>query len=42
MLALAMTCANAGFMLIGPIVAAVVPYRLRSQGYAMVGVYIFL
>jgi ABC-type branched-subunit amino acid transport system ATPase component/MFS family permease len=41
-LALATTCANAGFMLIGPIVAAVVPYRLRTQGYAMVGVYIFL
>ncbi len=40
--ALATLCANAGFMLIGPIVAAVVPYRLRSQGYAMVGVYIFL
>ena len=41
-LALATLCANAGFMLIGPIVAAVVPYRLRTQGYAMVGVYVFL
>ena len=41
-LALATSCANAGFMLIGPIVAAIVPYRLRSQGYAMVGVYVFL
>lgn len=41
-LALGTVCANGGFMLIGPIVAAVVPYRLRTQGYAMVGVYIFL
>ncbi|MET0904183.1 MAG: ATP-binding protein [Acidimicrobiales bacterium] len=41
-LAVATSCANAGFMLIGPIVAAVVPYRLRTQGYAMVGVYVFL
>ncbi len=41
-LALATLCANTGFMLIGPIVAAVVPYRLRTQGYAMVGVYVFL
>ncbi len=41
-LALATMCANGGFMLIGPIVAAVVPYRLRTQGYAMVGVYVFL
>ena len=40
--ALATACLNAGFMLIGPIVASVVPYRLRSQGYAMVGVYVFL
>ncbi len=42
MLAVATLCANAGFMLIGPIVAAVVPYRVRTQGYAMVGVYVFL
>jgi ABC-type branched-subunit amino acid transport system ATPase component/MFS family permease len=41
-LAIGQTAANAGFMLVGPIVAAVVPYRLRSQGYAMVGVYVFL
>jgi ABC-type branched-subunit amino acid transport system ATPase component/predicted MFS family arabinose efflux permease len=34
--------AQAAFIVIGPIVAAVVPYRLRSQGFAMVGVYIFL
>ena len=40
--AFATVCANAGFMLIGPVVAAVVPYRLRTQGYAMVGVYVFL
>ena len=41
-LALATMCANGGFMLIGPIVSAVVPYRLRTQGFAMVGVYVFL
>ena len=34
--------AQAAFIVLGPIVASVVPYRLRSQGYAMVGVYIFL
>jgi ABC-type branched-subunit amino acid transport system ATPase component/sugar phosphate permease len=33
---------RAGFVSISPIVAAVVPYRLRSQGFAMIGVYIFL
>ena len=32
----------AGAATIFPIVAAVVPYRLRSQGFAIVGVYIFL
>ncbi len=42
LLAAGQTAANAGFMLIGPVVAAVVPYRLRAQGYAMVGIYVFL
>ena len=41
-LAIATMCLNGGFMLIGPIVSAVVPYRLRTQGFAMVGVYVFL
>lgn len=30
------------FALLGPVVSAVVPYRLRSQGFALVGVYVFL
>ncbi|MCB0977913.1 MAG: MFS transporter, partial [Acidimicrobiales bacterium] len=30
------------FALVGPVVSAVVPYRLRSQGFALVGVYVFL
>jgi ABC-type branched-subunit amino acid transport system ATPase component/sugar phosphate permease len=36
------TGAFAGFLTLPPTVSAVVPYRLRSQGFAMVGVYIFL
>lgn len=39
---LAVMLSRAAFSLIGPIVSAVVPYRLRSQGFAMVGIYIFL
>ena len=39
---LGFTGAFAGFVTLPPIVAAVVPYRLRSQGFALVGVYIFL
>jgi ABC-type branched-subunit amino acid transport system ATPase component/sugar phosphate permease len=40
--AIAVMLSRAAFALIGPIVASVVPYRLRSQGFAMVGIYIFL
>jgi ABC-type branched-subunit amino acid transport system ATPase component/sugar phosphate permease len=41
-LMLGYTGAFAGFLTLPPTVSAVVPYRLRSQGFAMVGVYIFL
>ncbi len=41
-LALASAASRAGFTAISPIVAAVIPYRLRAQGFAMVGIYIFL
>jgi ABC-type branched-subunit amino acid transport system ATPase component len=41
-LSLGYTGAFAGFLTLPPTVSAVVPYRLRSQGFAMVGVYIFL
>ena len=40
--AAALMLTRAAFALLGPIVAAVVPYRLRAQGFAMVGIYIFL
>ena len=40
--AMALMLTRAAFALLGPIVAAVVPYRLRTQGFAMVGIYIFL
>lgn len=36
------TGAFAGFVTLPPTTSAIVPYRLRSQGFAMVGVYIFL
>ncbi len=39
---LGFTGAFAGFVTLPPITSAIVPYRLRSQGFAMVGVYIFL
>lgn len=42
MLGIGSACSRAGFVAIAPIVSAVVPYRLRSQGFAMIGVYIFL
>lgn len=38
----ALMMTRAAFALLGPIVAAVVPYRLRAQGFAMVGIYVFL
>lgn len=40
--ALALMLSRAAFALVGPLVAAIVPYRLRAQGYAMIGIYIFL
>jgi ABC-type branched-subunit amino acid transport system ATPase component len=40
--ALALMLSKAAFVLVSPVVAAVVPYRLRAQGFAMVGIYIFL
>ena len=33
---------QAAFAVLTPVVASVLPFRLRSQGYAMFGVYIFL
>ncbi|HEY7134394.1 MAG TPA: ATP-binding protein [Acidimicrobiia bacterium] len=41
-LALAQAMAFGAFVTMSPITAAVVPYRLRSQGFALVGVYLFL
>lgn len=41
-LAAAQSCSFAAFVLLPPVTAAVVPYRLRSQGFALVGVYLFL
>jgi ABC-type branched-subunit amino acid transport system ATPase component len=35
-------CQGAAFTTIRPAIAAVVPYKMRSQAFAMVGVYIFL
>jgi ABC-type branched-subunit amino acid transport system ATPase component/predicted MFS family arabinose efflux permease len=35
-------CAQAGFVALAPVTSIVVPYRLRSQGFAMFGVYLFL
>lgn len=40
--ALATMLSRSAFAVISPIVSSVVPYRLRAQGFAMVGVYIFL
>ena len=46
LLTLAMVVANAGslvaFVTLSPIVTAVTPYRLRSQGAALIGVFMFL
>lgn len=40
--ALGISSSRIAFSAWGPVVAAVSPYRLRSQAFAMVGVYIFL
>jgi ABC-type branched-subunit amino acid transport system ATPase component len=39
---LANACQGAAFTMIRPAIAAVVPYRMRAQAFALVGVYIFL
>ena len=39
---LANACQGAAFTAIRPAIAAVVPYKMRAQAFAMVGVYIFL
>lgn len=39
---LANACQAAAFVLTGPAIASVVPFRMRSQAFALVGVYIFL
>jgi ABC-type branched-subunit amino acid transport system ATPase component/predicted MFS family arabinose efflux permease len=35
-------CQGAAFTQVGPIVSAIVPYRMRGQAFALVGVFIFL
>jgi ABC-type branched-subunit amino acid transport system ATPase component len=40
--ALANTCLGVAFVTMRPAIAAIVPYRMRSQAFALVGVYIFL
>ena len=40
--ALGNACQGAAFTAIRPAIAAVVPYKMRAQAFAMVGVYIFL
>ena len=40
--ALANACQGAAFTQVGPTISAVVPYRMRAQAFALVGVYIFL
>ena len=40
-MAVALACAFAAFVNANNLVAAVVPYRLRSQGFSMIGVYMF-
>ncbi len=40
--ALASACTSAAFVSVGPIVGAVAPYRMRTQAFALVPVFIFL
>jgi ABC-type branched-subunit amino acid transport system ATPase component/predicted MFS family arabinose efflux permease len=40
--ALAGACTSAAFVSVGPIVGAVAPYRMRTQAFALVPVFIFL
>ena len=39
---LANTCLGVAFVTMRPTIAAIVPYRMRAQSFALVGVYIFL
>jgi ABC-type branched-subunit amino acid transport system ATPase component/predicted MFS family arabinose efflux permease len=39
---IANACQGAAFTQVGPTVSAVVPYQMRSQAFALIGVYIFL
>ncbi len=39
---LANACQGAAFTQVGPTISAVVPYRMRAQAFALVGIYIFL
>ncbi|MET1000674.1 MAG: ATP-binding protein [Acidimicrobiia bacterium] len=41
-LALAGACSNACFVSVGPIVGAVAPFRMRTQAFALIPVFIFL
>jgi ABC-type branched-subunit amino acid transport system ATPase component/sugar phosphate permease len=40
--ALAHACTSAAFVSVGPIIGAVAPYRMRTQAFALVPVFIFL
>ena len=40
--ALASACTSAAFVSVGPIVGAVAPYRMRTQAFALIPVFIFL
>ena len=40
--AIANACQLAAFTQVGPIISAVVPYRMRAQAFALIGFYIFL
>jgi ABC-type branched-subunit amino acid transport system ATPase component len=42
LVAIANACQLAAFTQVGPIISAVVPYRMRSQAFALIGFYIFL
>jgi ABC-type branched-subunit amino acid transport system ATPase component/predicted MFS family arabinose efflux permease len=39
---LANACQGAAFTQVGPVVSAIIPYQMRAQAFAMIGVYIFL
>ena len=41
-IALAGACTSAAFVSVGPIVGAVAPYRMRTQAFALIPVFIFL